>query len=87
MGNADKDFNKVVLSPAGAGMSFMANQLMTESVIDNGQKLVVVGSCESLERLAREGRKHSSVNEAKAKAVVKAQVVAPYYKQFDKRKF
>lgn len=73
-----------VCTRAGKGVGGMSGQLLITAASRVG-KSQLVDRGELFEYLARLGRKHSPVNEAKAE--VKTQSAAPYYRQFDKRKF
>ena len=66
------------MSPPGGGMSVMANQLMLEQVAKGGT-IMVVDVGQSTRALHEQVERNA--------VPVAAPKVAPYYRQFDKRKF
>lgn len=69
----------LVSIPSRSGMSFVANQLVMESILAGFIRQAEVDRAQR-QRLMRVGRKHNNGPVAQQKA-------DPFYRQFDKRKF
>ena len=67
----NSDWNKVVMTPAGSGMSVLTSQIVVEQMLAGATVAVVDVGKSSKDML-------SDIKKAKNK---------PYYRQFDKRRF